>query len=64
MAQSCQPSSVRRGCDAPPGITTAPTYGAWKTRNVVSEKKSVHSTSSSPNRRSGLSVPNRRIASA
>ena len=22
-----------RGCDAPPGMTTAPTYGAWNTRN-------------------------------
>ena len=47
-----------------PGITTAPTYGAWNTRNVVSLKTSVHSTSSSPNRRSGLSDPNRRMASA
>ncbi len=45
-------------------MTTAPTYGAWNTRKVVSAKYSVSSTSSMPNRRSGLSEPNRRIASA
>ncbi len=28
-AQSCQASSCLRGWLAPPGITTAPTYGAW-----------------------------------
>ena len=53
-----------RGWSAPPGITTAPTYGAWKTRNGVSAKYAVQSTSSCPIRRSGLSEPNRAIASA
>ncbi len=38
LAQSCQASSSRRVCAAPPGMTTAPTYGAWKTRNSVPEK--------------------------
>ena len=38
-------------------MTTAPTYGAWNTRNGVSGKNSVHSTSSRPIRRSGLSLP-------
>ena len=33
LAQSCHASSCLRGCDAPPGMTTAPTYGAWNTRN-------------------------------
>jgi len=46
FAQSCQASSSRRGESAPPGITTAPTYGAWKTRNGVCAKYSVTSTSS------------------
>ena len=50
--------------EPPPGITTAPTYGAWNTRNGVPEKYSVSSTSSTSKRRSGLSDPNRRIASA
>ncbi len=45
-------------------MTTAPTYGAWNTRNGVSLKYSATSTSSIPKRRSGLSEPNRRIASA
>ena len=45
-------------------MTTAPTYSCWNTRNVVSLKNSVHSTSSLPKRRSGLSVPKRRIASS
>ena len=38
LAHSCQASSCLRGCEAPPGMTTAPTYGAWKTRNGVSAK--------------------------
>ena len=45
-------------------MTTAPTYGAWNTRNGVSAKKSVTSVISRPNRRSGLSDPYRAIASA
>ena len=45
-------------------MTTAPTYGAWNTRNGVSAKYSVSSTSSMPKRRSGLSEPYRAIASA
>ena len=57
LAQSCQASSVLRGWAAPPGITTAPTYGAWKTRNSVAEKYAVQSVSSEPKRRSGLSEP-------
>ena len=67
LAHSCQASRTLRGCDAPPGMTTAPTYGAWNTRNAVSAKNSVHSTSSSPNRRSGLScrsAPSSRRTSA
>ena len=63
-AHSCQASNCLRGCDAPPGITTAPTYGAWKTRKSVPAKYPVSSTSSMPNRRSGLSEPYRAIASA
>src|SRR5450756_2105523 len=34
----------QRGCEAPPGMTTAPTYGAWNTRNGVVAKYSVSST--------------------
>lgn len=45
-------------------MTTAPTYGAWNTRNDVPEKYSVMSVSSVPNRRSGLSEPYLAIASA
>lgn len=63
FAHSCHASKVRRGCDPPPGITTAPTYGAWNTRNGVEAKYAVRSVSSSPKRRSGLSVPYRSMAS-
>src|SRR5580692_8808336 len=63
-AHSCHPSSSRRDCAAPPGMTTAPTYGAWNTRNSVPATYSVRSASSQPNRRSGLSEPYRAIASA
>ena len=59
----CQRANSRRGGEPPPGITTAPTYGAWKTRNGVAEKYDVSSTSSAPKRTSGLSEPNRSIAS-
>jgi hypothetical protein len=45
-------------------MTTAPTWGAWNTRNGVSAKYAVRSTSSRPKRRSGLSDPKRVIASA
>ena len=45
-------------------MTTAPTYSAWNTRNVVSEKNSVQSVSSLPKRRSGLSEPYFAMASA
>ena len=38
LAHSCQASSVLARLDAPPGMTTAPTYGAWNTRNGVSAK--------------------------
>ena len=58
------PVQLSRGWLAPPGITTAPTYSAWNTRNGVSAKYPVNSTISCPNRRSGLSVPKRFIASA
>src|SRR5699024_4718338 len=54
----------RRGGWDPPARTTAPTYGAWNTRNGVSRKYSVISTSSRSKRRSGLSEPERRIDSA
>src|SRR5581483_1047809 len=56
-AHSCHRSNSRRDCPAPPGMTTAPTYGAWNTRNPVPEKYPVRSVSSVPNRRSGLSDP-------
>ena len=45
-------------------MTTAPTYGAWNTRNSVPAKYSVRPVSSQPKRRSGLSEPNLAIASA
>ena len=63
FAQSCQPSSSLRDCDAPPGITTAPTYGAWNTRNGVSAKYAVHSTSSlaEPQVRLVAAVPAHRV---
>ncbi len=64
LAHSCQASNARRGWSAPPGITTAPTCSAWKTRNPVPAKYPVRSASSSPKRRSGLSDPYRDIASA
>ncbi len=41
----------------PPGITTAPTYGAWKTRNGVSSKYVGAVDELWPIRRSGLSEP-------
>ena len=41
LANSCQASKTLRGCVAPPGMTTAPTCGAWKTRNGVSAKYAV-----------------------
>src|SRR5580693_8746305 len=63
-AHSCHPSNSRRDCAAPPGMTTAPTYGDWNTRNPVAAKYSVRSVSSQPNRRSGLSEPYRASASA
>src|SRR5699024_8615430 len=52
-----QASHCRRGSEASPSITTAPTYSFWSTRKVVSLKKSVHSTSLMSKRRSGLSLP-------
>ena len=64
LAQSCQASSSRLGESAPPGMMTAPTYGAWKTLNGVSLKKSVTSMSSYPKRKSGLSDPYLSIATA
>ena len=57
LAQSCHASSSRRGESAPPGMTTAPTYGAWNTRKGVALKKSVTSVNSYAKRRSGLSEP-------
>ena len=68
-AQSCQASSSLRGCDGAAGhhdradVSGRRSLG-WKTRNGVSAKYSVKSTSSQPNRRSGRSMPKRRIASA
>ena len=38
LAQSCHASNGRPGRLPPPGITTAPTLSAWKTRKVVSAK--------------------------
>ncbi len=64
LAHSCQPSSVRRGWEAPPFITTAPTYGAWNTRKGVEAKYSVISVISRSKRRSGLSEPKRRMDSS
>ena len=64
LAHSCQLSSSRRDWAAPPGMTTAPTWGAWKTRNEDCAKYPVRSASSQPKRRSGLSEPNLAIASA
>ena len=45
-------------------MTTAPTYSLWNTLNGVSLKYSARLTSSHPKRRSGLSDPQRSIASA
>ena len=65
FAQSCQPSSSLRDWAAPPGMTTAPTCSAWKTRKSVCPRSSrVRSASSHPKRRSGLSEPKRAMASA
>ena len=57
-------SSRLRDVSAPPGTRMPFTHGAWNARNSVAANTSVNSTSSILNRMSGLSVPNRSMASS
>ena len=61
---SVRSSNRLRDVSAPPGTRMPFTQGAWNARNSVSANTPVNSTSSIPNRMSGLSVPKRSIASS